>query len=182
MLLHDSRKDARVDAAGDLVLLEDQDRTRWDRSEIAEGLERLDRALRLGASNAYAIQAAIAALHARAEQAADTDWREIAALYAALLRSSPSAVVALNHAAAVAMAEGPERGLELLQPLASSKEMQSYHLFFSARADLLRRAGRFREARADYERARDLASTAPERRFLQGRLAEVSALLASGRS
>ncbi|HVJ21305.1 MAG TPA: DUF6596 domain-containing protein, partial [Polyangiaceae bacterium] len=182
MLLHDSRRDARVDGAGDLVLLEDQDRSRWDPQAIGEGLERLDRALAMGPANAYTIQAAIAALHARAARAVDTDWAQIALLYAALSRVSPSPVVVLNHAVAVAMAEGPEHGLSLLEPLAGEEGMQGYHLFFSARADLLRRAGRFGEARADYERARDLAGNAPERRYLSKRLQQVTALHSSGNS
>jgi RNA polymerase sigma-70 factor, ECF subfamily len=183
MLLHDSRRDARVDAAGDLILLEDQERSRWDQQQIAEGLQRLDRALATGEPiNAYTIQAAIAALHARAPRAVDTDWREIALLYAALSRLTPGPVVRLNHAVAVAMAEGPEQGLLLLEPLAHEQDMQGYHLFFSARADLLRRAGRFVEAHADYERARALAQNAPEKRYLSRRLSELQALLSAGSS
>ncbi len=182
MLLHDSRRSARVDAAGDLVLLEDQDRSRWDQRAIAEGLEQLERALAMGRANSYTIQAAIAALHARAARAAETDWAQIAVLYAALFRVSPSPVVQLNHAVAVAMAHGPAQGLALLEPLAGDENMQGYHLFFSARADLLRRAGRFDEARADYERALGLAGNLPEKRFLSRRLAEVRALHSAGSS
>jgi RNA polymerase sigma-70 factor, ECF subfamily len=173
MLLHDSRRDSRVDAAGDLVLLEDQDRLRWDQRAITEGLELVERALRIGPPSAYAIQAAIAALHARAPQAAETDWPQIALLYRALAELAPSPIVALNHAVAVAMADGVEHGLALLQPLASEADMQSYHLFYSARADLLRRAGRNDEALADYERAHALAGNAPERRYLAQRKAEM---------
>jgi RNA polymerase sigma-70 factor (ECF subfamily) len=177
LLLHDARRDARVDAAGDLVLLEDQDRTRWDRVQIDEGSERVERALRTGGATVYALQAAIAALHARAATAADTDWPQIALLYAALLRVANTPVVALNHAAAVAMAEGPERGLTLLESLASHEAMQCYHLFFAARADLLRRAGRFSEASIDYERALELVGNEPERRFLQKRVDEMRRML-----
>ncbi len=182
MLLHDARRDTRIDSDGELVLLEDQDRSRWDHAQIEQGLERVERALAMGPASSYAIQAAIAALHARAPRAAETDWAQIALLYAALSRFTPTAVVALNHAVAVAMAEGPERGLTLLEPLAGEEDMKSYHLFYSARADLLRRAGRFVDARRDYERARDLAGTAPERRYLDKRLHEVSALVTAGKS
>jgi RNA polymerase sigma-70 factor (ECF subfamily) len=173
MLLHDSRSAARVDANGELVLLEDQDRTLWNRVQIDEGVGRLERALLAGVSSAYAIQAAIAALHARAETAAATDWPQIASLYAELLRRSPSPVIALNHAAAVAMAEGPDRGLTLLDQLAADPTMQSYHLYFAARADLLRRAGRRDDARAAYTEAHRLVGNEPERRYLAKRLAEL---------
>jgi RNA polymerase sigma-70 factor (ECF subfamily) len=173
MLLHDVRRETRVDAAGELVLLEDQDRSRWDRAQIAEGLERVERALRMAPATAYAIQAAIAALHARAARASDTDWPQIALLYAALRRLTDTPVVALNHAAAVAMAECPARGLELLNRLEQNAEMASYHLFFAARADLLRRQGRRDAALADYARALELAGNEPERRYLQKRLAEL---------
>jgi RNA polymerase sigma-70 factor (ECF subfamily) len=173
LLLHDARRDSRVDAAGDLVLLEEQDRTRWDRAQIGEGLERVERALRMGGATPYALQAAIAALHARAPTAAQTDWPQIALLYAELRRLADTPVVALNHAAAVAMAEGPERGLQLLAELAQHEAMQAYHLFFAARADLLRRARRLPEASADYARALELVGNEPERRFLQRRSDEV---------
>ncbi|HSU38349.1 MAG TPA: DUF6596 domain-containing protein, partial [Polyangiaceae bacterium] len=131
MLLHDARRDTRIDSAGELVLLEDQDRSRWDRAEIAEGLERVERALRLGGPTPYAIQAAIAALHARAPRAEDTDWRQIALLYAELVRVAPTPVVRLNRAVAVAMHEGAERGLELLRELADEPDLRAHHLFFA---------------------------------------------------
>jgi RNA polymerase sigma-70 factor (ECF subfamily) len=173
MLLHDSRSATRVDAAGELVLLEDQDRTRWNQSQIDEGVGLLERALSSGVKSPYAIQAAIAALHAQAQIAADTDWLQIASLYAELLRREGTPVIALNHAAAVAMAEGIERGLALLDALASEETMQSYHLYFAARADLLRRAVRRDEARAAYLEAHRLVGNEPERRYLAKRLAEL---------
>jgi RNA polymerase sigma-70 factor, ECF subfamily len=173
MLLHDARRDARVDAAGDLVLLEEQDRSLWDRAQIAEALPRVERALRTGGPTPYALQAAIAALHAGADSADQTDWRQIAQLYEELLRSSNTPVVMLNHAAAVAMAEGPERGLALLERLAEHAAMRGYHLYFAARADLLRRAGRPQEAAPAYARALELVGNEPERRYLSKRLAEL---------
>jgi RNA polymerase sigma-70 factor, ECF subfamily len=173
MLLHDSRSAARVDADGELVLLEDQDRSRWKRSQIDEGVGLLERALLSGVKSPYAIQAAIAALHAQAETAAETDWPQIAGLYEELLRREGTPVIALNHAAAVAMAEGPEKGLALLDRLAEDPSMQGYHLYFAARADLLRRAGRRAEARAAYEEALRRAGNEPERRYLSKRLAEL---------
>jgi RNA polymerase sigma-70 factor (ECF subfamily) len=171
LLLHDSRREARVDAAGEIVLLEDQDRTRWDRAEIAEGLDLVVDALR-GGPGPYALQTAIAALHARAARAADTDWAQIAALYRALRRLLRSPVIALNHAVAVAMVAGPEGGLQLVDALAG--ELGEYHLFHAARADLLRRLGRGPEARDAYREALRRVGAAPERRFLERRLAEVS--------
>jgi RNA polymerase sigma-70 factor (ECF subfamily) len=173
MLLHDARRDARVDANGDLVLLEEQDRTRWDRAQIAEGIERVERAFRLGGVSPYALQAAIAALHARASSAADTDWPQIAQLYVEMRRLGDTPVIALNHAAAVAMAEGPETGLSLLAALEDDDAMQAYHLFYAARADLLRRCGRREEALLDYERALARVGNEPERRFLQKRIASL---------
>jgi RNA polymerase sigma-70 factor, ECF subfamily len=174
LLLHDARRNARLDAGGDLVVLEDQDRSRWDRAEIDEGLARLDSALRRGARGPYTIQAAIAALHARAPRAGATDWRQIAELYFALHRAAPSPVVALNHAVAVAMAEGPDAGLALLDGLEGREEMRGYHLLPAARADLLRRAGRLREAAAAYRAALAAVGNDAERRYLARRLAEVS--------
>ena len=168
MLLHNSRRDARLDAAGDLVLLEDQDRSLWRRDELEEGLALAGRA---GVAAPYAIQAAIAAEHARAELAEDTDWRRIAALYDRLEASAPSPVVTLNRAVAVAMADGPERGLELLDGLAERGELDDYRLLHSARADLLRRLGRDAAAAAAYARALELATNPVERRFLERRLA-----------
>ncbi|MEA2700075.1 MAG: polymerase sigma-70 factor, subfamily [Myxococcales bacterium] len=173
MLLHDSRRDARADAAGDLVLLEDQDRARWDQNEIREGLLLVDLVLRQGAPDSYALQAAIAAVHAQAARAADTDWRQIAALYARLYELHPSPVVMLNHAVAVAMADGPAAGLAILDRLAASGVLAGYHLLPAARADLLRRQGRAADAAAAYREALALVSHPAERRFLQRRLAEV---------
>jgi RNA polymerase sigma-70 factor (ECF subfamily) len=174
MLLHDSRREARVSAGGDLVLLEEQDRGRWDQAEIAEGLALVDRVLRAGAPDAYALQAAIAALHAQAARAADTDWPQIAALYARLARVHDSPVVRLNHAVAVAMAEGPAVGLALLDGHGAQALPPGYHLLPAARADLLRRLGRLPEAAAAYREALALVTGEPERRFLQRRLGEVS--------
>jgi len=175
MLLHDSRRDARATEAGDLVLLEDQDRNRWDRAQIQEGLTLVDAALTGGAPDAYAVQAAIAALHAREPSAAATDWAQIAALYAILHDLAPSPVVRLNHAVAVAHAEGPEAGLRLLDALDAEGTLRDYHLLPAVRADLLRRLGRREEAAAAYRRARELAGNTTEQRFLDARLAELAA-------
>ena len=172
MLLHDSRRDARSGPRGELVLLEDQDRSLWDRDEIVEGLQLVERALRLGPAGPYGLQAAIAAEHGRAADAASTDWRSIATLYDALARISRSPVVDLNRAVAVAMAEGPERGLELVEELAG--DLDRYHLFHAARADLLRRMQRGEEAAASYRRAAELASNPAERAFLERRLTETA--------
>jgi RNA polymerase sigma-70 factor (ECF subfamily) len=174
MLLTDARRDARVDGGGDMVLLEDQDRARWDRGEIREGLTLVDAILRGGVAGPYALQAAIAAVHARAARAADTDWREISTLYAALAWSYPSPVVSLNAAVAVAMAEGPAEGLRRIDALGADGELAGYHLFWSARADLLRRLGRLDEAAADYRKALALAGNETDRRFLGRRLAEIA--------
>jgi RNA polymerase sigma-70 factor, ECF subfamily len=171
MLLQDSRRESRVGADGELVLLEEQDRSRWDRKEIGEGVRLLDRALRMGRPGPYQVQAAIAAIHAQAGRPADTEWGEIAALYERLAAFQPSPVVELNRAVAVAMAEGPEHGLALMDPL--ERSLDRYLHFFSARADLLRRLGRNEEARTAYRRALDLAANDVERRFLERRLAEV---------
>ena len=170
MLLHDSRRDARQDAAGDIVLLEEQDRSLWDRAAIDEGLALVEEALRAG-PGPYGVQAAIAALHARAARAEDTDWRQIAALYRALMSVAPSPVIALNHAAAVAMATEPGQGLALMAKLAD--DLDDYHLFHAARADLLRRLGRTAEAAAAYRAALERVGSAPERRFLERRLREL---------
>jgi RNA polymerase sigma-70 factor (ECF subfamily) len=168
MLLHDSRRDARIDDRGDLVLLEDQDRGRWDRAEIDEALALVPVALRAG-PGPYGLQAAIAALHASAATPADTDWPQIAALYGELYRRQPTPIIALNHAVAVAMWQGPAIGLPLVDQLAG--ELADYHLWHAARADLLRRLGRTAEAAAAYRAALALAGSEPERRFLQRRLA-----------
>jgi RNA polymerase sigma-70 factor, ECF subfamily len=171
MLLHHSRAGARTDARGDLVLLADQDRTRWDRDAIDEGLAILDAALARRRPGIYQIQAAIAALHARAATAADTDWAQIAALYQELERLHPSAVVALNRAVAVAMAEGPAVGLVRIDALGD--ELGRYHLWHAARGDLLRRLGRTEEAAVAYRAALELTDNARERAFLSRRLGEV---------
>jgi RNA polymerase sigma-70 factor (ECF subfamily) len=172
MLLHDSRRDARLDAAGDLVLLEDQDRRRWNHAQIAEALPLVEEAL-AGGAGPYALQAAIAALHCQAARAEDTDWRQIVRLYDLLERGQPSPVVALNRAAAVAMVEGPRPGLALIDALAAGGALDRYHLLHSARADLLRRAGATAEAAEHYERALALVTNDAERRFLERRLREV---------
>jgi RNA polymerase sigma-70 factor (ECF subfamily) len=181
MLLHDARRDARVDANGDLVLLEDQDRTLWDRAQIAEGCERVARALRSGGPTSYALQAAIAALHAEAPTAAATDWPQIVLLYRELMKRLPSSVVALNHAAAVAMAEGAVVGLRLLSELSGLEELQSYQPFFATRADLRRRLERFAEAVPDYERSLELAKNEPEKRYLRRRLQEMQGRIGNAR-
>jgi RNA polymerase sigma-70 factor, ECF subfamily len=172
MLLHDSRRRTRIDARGELVTLDEQDRKQWDREEIVEGSSLTESALRRGGAGFYSIQAAVAALHAQAAGAEATDWPQIAALYALLLRLHPSPVVALNHAVAVGMAEGPARGLRLLEPLAASGELRGYHLLPAARADLLRRLGRSAEAAAAYEEALALVQHDAERRYLARRLAQ----------
>jgi RNA polymerase sigma-70 factor, ECF subfamily len=176
MLLHDSRRMARADADEEIVTLEEQNRELWDRREIAEGVPLLESALRDGARSEYALQAAIAALHARARRAEDTDWKQIARLYDALLQTRPSPVVELNRAAAVAMAEGAARGLALIDELEGRGELAGYHLLPAARADLLRREGRWMEAAEAYRQALDLVTNDPERRYLTRRLAEVEAL------
>jgi RNA polymerase sigma-70 factor, ECF subfamily len=170
MLLHDSRRDARVGPEGELVLLEDQERALWDAEEIDVGVRLIARAMRLGSAGPYLLQAAIAAEHARAASAAETDWARIAALYAALVEAHPSPVVELNRAVALAMAEGPERGLELVEPL--SDQLDGYHLLHTTRADLLRRLGRNADAAAAYRRALELAGNPVERSFLERRLRE----------
>jgi RNA polymerase sigma-70 factor, ECF subfamily len=173
MLLHESRRTARVSADGDLILLEDQDRTRWNRELIAEGKSLIERALGSGRVGAYSIQAAISAVHAESPSAAETDWAQIVALYDVLLRSGPSPVVELNRAVAVAMRDGPEAGLALVDGILGRGDLNDYHLAHAARADLHRRLGRKREAVVAYERALELAQQEPERRFLRRRLAEL---------
>jgi len=173
MLLHNARRDARVDDAGELMLLEEQDRTRWHQREINEGAAFLDSALRLGRPGSYQIQAAIAACHTAAGSASETDWVEIAALYGELARVSPSAVVELNRAVAVAMADGPAAGLALLDELDESGELAGYYLLPAARADLLRRLGQFDNAAKSYRAALRFVSTEPERHYLARRLDEV---------
>jgi RNA polymerase sigma-70 factor (ECF subfamily) len=173
MLLHDARRDARVGPAGELVLLEDQDRSRWDRSRIEEGTMLVQRALGRGRPGPYQLQAAIAALHDAAPTAETTDWPQIAALYAALLRWEPSPVIELNHAVAVAMADGPAAGLALMDGLAADGRLDGYVYLHAGRADLLRRLERWSEARTAYARALELTANEAERVFLRGRLAEV---------
>jgi RNA polymerase sigma-70 factor (ECF subfamily) len=174
MLLHDSRREARVTVDGDLVLLEDQDRARWDQAQIAEGLALVEAALRGDAVDAYALQAAIAAAHASAATPADTDWPQIVALYARLFAMQPSPVVMLNHAVAVAMSAGPTEGLRLLDQLGASGLLPGYHWLPAARADLLRRLGRRAEAASAYAEALALAGNEAERRFLRRRLVELA--------
>jgi RNA polymerase sigma-70 factor (ECF subfamily) len=173
MLLTDARRAARLDAAGDLVPLDEQDRSRWDAGQLAEGLDRTERALRRGQPGPFQIQAAIAACHASAATAAQTDWPQIARLYEQLARRTPNPVVALNWAVAIGMSEGPEAGLLLADELTGP--LAGYYLLPATRADLLRRAGHRAEAAAEYQRAADLAPTEPERRYLLRRLAETEA-------
>jgi len=171
MLLHDSRRQARTDAAGALVTLEEQDRSLWDRGQIEEGLALVDAAMRMGRIGPYQLQAAIAALHAEARDPAETDWPQIAALYRELARLNPSPVVLLNGAVAVAMSEGPGRGLALIDTLGASGELDRYHLFHAARADILRRLGSFEDAAEAYRRALALIGNDVERAYLERRLA-----------
>jgi RNA polymerase sigma-70 factor (ECF subfamily) len=176
MLLHDARRMTRVDERGEFVPLEQQDRARWDAAAIAEGARLLEAALRRGAPGPYQVQAAIAACHATASDPADTDWRQIAGLYETLGRMAPSAVVELNRAVAVAMADGPEAGLGLLDGLAHAAELRRYHLLPATRADLLRRLGRYADAADAYRAALDLATAGADRRYLARRLTEVGDL------
>jgi RNA polymerase sigma-70 factor, ECF subfamily len=170
MLLHDARRAARLDEAGDVVLLEEQDRSRWNQKQIAEALPFVEEAFRSG-PGPFTLQAAIAALHCQAARAEDTDWPQIAGLYELLERLQPSPIVALNRAAAVAMVNGPQAGLALMEAL--SAELDNYHLLHAARADLLRRAGAFAEAAQSYQRALALVTNKSERRFLERRLREI---------
>lgn len=174
MLLQDARRDARLDERGDIVLLDDQDRGRWNQAQIQEALRLVDEARGGGAvMGSYTIQAAIAAMHGRAATSADTNWSEIVRLYDELERVHPSPVVSLNRAAAVAMSDGPEQALKLLDALAERRELDGHHLLHAARADMLRRLGRLDEAAGSYSRALSLVGSAGERRFLEGRLREV---------
>ena len=172
MLLQDSRRETRVDAAGNLVVLEEQERARWDRAEIEEGTRLVEQALTERRPGPYQLQAAIAAVHANAASSAQTDWQEIAALYGELARLTPSPVVELNRAVAVAMADGPEAGLALVDRLAALGALRGYYLLPATRADLLRRLGRAGEAAAAYRDALALVSTDAERRYLERRLSE----------
>lgn len=175
MLLHQARRATRVDPEGDLILLEDQDRSRWDRGQIAEAAGLIERAMASRRAGPYLLQAAIAAVHAEASSVAATDWGRIVALYDALLRLGPSPVVALNRAAALGMRDGPEAGLASLEAVLAQGRLDDYHLAHAARADLLRRLGRVEEARGAYRRALSLARLPAERRFLEMRLAQLGA-------
>ncbi|WP_248806441.1 RNA polymerase sigma factor [Pseudomonas sp. MWU13-2100] len=170
MLLHESRRQARVSESGELVLLDVQDRSRWNPALIAEGCGLVERALGTGRFGPYGLQAAIAAVHAESATAADTDWRQIVGLYDLLLRAVPSAVIELNRAVAVAMCDGPLAGLELVEGILARGELLDYHLAHSARADFYRRLGRVEQAREAYQRALALTQQAPERRFIERRL------------
>ncbi len=172
MLLHDSRREARLDEAGDLVLLEDQDRRRWNHALISEALPLLEEALR-GGPGPFALQAAIAAVHCQAARAEETDWPQIVRLYDLLERQQPSPIVSLNRAAAVAMVDGPRPALALVDALAAAGDLDRYHLLHAARADLLRRLGSPAEAATSYARALALVTNDTERRFLERRLREV---------
>jgi RNA polymerase sigma-70 factor (ECF subfamily) len=174
MLLQESRRAARVSSAGDLVLLDDQDRALWDRGKIDEGLALVQRALSSRRFGPYTLQAAIAAVHAEAPDAASTDWGQIVALYGLLLRVSPSPVIELNRAVAVAMSDGPSAGLQLIDGILARGDLENYHLAHAARADMLRRLGRTQEARAAYSRALELTRQEPEQRFLERRLRELA--------
>jgi RNA polymerase sigma-70 factor, ECF subfamily len=174
MLLHESRRRARVSATGDIVLLEDQDRSLWNREHIAEGVALVDRALASRRFGPYTLQAAIAALHAGAPTAAETDWAEIVALYDVLVRADASPVVELNRAVAVAMRDGPQAGLALVEAILARGDLADYQFAHAARADLCRRLGRRAEARAAYERALSLTRQEQERRFLERRRDELS--------
>ena len=172
MLLHDARRDARLDPAGDLIVLEQQDRSRWNQAQISEALRFVEAALQ-GGAGPYGVQAAIAAVHCRAGQAEDTDWRQILQLYDVLENFQPSPIVSLNRAVAVAMVDGPPAALALIDAIAASGDLDSYHLLYSARADLLRRMGSNEESAKAYLQALDLVTNDSERRFLERRLNEV---------
>ena len=173
MLLQESRRASRASASGDLIRLEDQDRSRWNRELIAEGVALVERALGSRRFGPYTLQAAIAAVHAEAPSARDTDWQQIVALYDVLARLDPSPVIDLNRAVALAMRDGPAAGLAVVDAILARGELKDYHLAHAARADLCRRLGRRADARASYERALALARQQPERRFIQQRLAEL---------
>ena len=175
MLLHDSRRAARTSPSGELILLDDQDRSLWNQDQIAEGLRLVDQALSSRQLGPYAIQAAIAAVHADARDAAATDWHEIVGLYDLLIRAAPSPVIELNRAVAVAMRDGPAAGLAVVDGILGRGDLGDYRFAHAARADLCRRLGRTADARASYERALALTRQEPERRFLERRLAELSA-------
>ena len=174
MLLHDARREARMDEAGDIVVLEEQDRSLWNREQIAEALPLVEEAL-LGAPGPFSVQAAIAAVHCRAARAEDTDWEQIVGFYDELRRLQPSPIVSLNRAVAIAMRDGPGTGLVLIDELAEANDLDGYHLLYAARADLLRRLGLGEQAAKDYRRALELATNESERRYLERRLRQVQA-------
>jgi len=174
MLLQDSRRSARVNDDGELVLLEAQDRSLWDQKEIVEGLQLIEQALLQGQVGPYQLQAAVAAVHAEASSAEETDWAQITALYRELMRLNPSPIIALNHAAAVTMLEGPEAGLRLIEGVGRSGKLENYYLFHAARADVLRRLKRFAESTSAYERAIELTTNEVERRYMRRRIEEIS--------
>jgi len=174
MLLQDSRREARVNDQGELVTLEEQDRSRWDTPEIAEGVQLVQAALSLRRVGSYQLQAAIAAVHAEAKHADETDWPQIAALYGELMRITSSPVVALNYAAAVAMSEGAERGLHLLEEAGAGGALENYYLFHASRADLLRRLNRFDEAARSYTTAISLTTNQVEQKYIRRRLEELN--------
>jgi RNA polymerase sigma-70 factor (ECF subfamily) len=173
MLLHDSRRAARTSRTGELILLNDQDRSLWNREQITEGVTLVERALSSRRVGTYTIQAALAAVHAQAVSSAATDWTQIVAFYDLLLQADPSPVVELNRAVAMAMRDGPPAGLTLIDAILARGDLENYHLAHAARADLCRRLGRTTEARASYERALALTRQEPERRFLERRLSEL---------
>jgi RNA polymerase sigma-70 factor (ECF subfamily) len=173
MLLHESRRAARTSLSGDLVLLEQQDRSLWNRAQITEGISLVERALSMKRIGPHTLQAAIAAVHAETPSAAETDWAQIVALYDLLARVEPSPIIELNRAVAIAMRDGPAKGLELVDELLAGGELATYHLAYATRANLCRRLGKTTDARASYERALMLARQEPERRFLEKRLAEL---------
>lgn len=173
MLLQDSRRNARINDRGELVTLEEQDRSLWDQAEIEEGLQLIEQALRKGKAGPYQLQAAIAAVHAEARAANETDWTQIAALYRTLMRLNSSPIIALNHAAAVAMSEGPDEGLRLIDAAGGSGKLDNYYLYHAARADLLRRLGREASAREAYTRALELTSNQVEQQYIRRRIAEL---------
>jgi RNA polymerase sigma-70 factor (ECF subfamily) len=174
MLLHHSRRNTRVDNAGDLVLLEDQDRRAWDQAAIGQGRHYVESALRLGAAGPYTLQGAIVSVHADAVTFADTDWKQVVHLYDLLAVAAPSPVVGLNRAAAVAMRDGPEAGLTALTALPPDPQLIQHHLYWAAQADMLRRLGRREEAAAYYREALSRPQNLSERRYLERRLAEVT--------
>jgi RNA polymerase sigma-70 factor (ECF subfamily) len=173
MLLHEARRAGRTSALGDLILLEDQDRSLWNREQIGEGVALVERALKSRRIGPYSLQASIAALHAEAPSTASTDWAQIVALYGVLLKAGPSAVVELNRAAAIAMRDGPETGLDLIDKILARGELVDYYPAHAARGELCRRLGRVNDARAAYKRTLELVTQEPERRFLERRLLEL---------